>query len=258
MATARTRIRSGTGTAHGCRLRVEPDRRLGDLFHPGGRRNRETAPRAEGNRVSPSYAPDGTLLFIERSKGTERICCRSRPTGGDAFLEAPFEQGGRPVLSGRPRRRVRFRREGPRRSLRAPLAGPAPRSPVSSDGGNAPRWSPDGRQIFYRPGRRVHGRDRDRGGRQALHRGVDAAVQKLAPRSDAARSSRGTPCRRTAGGSLIHSSPRARFRRGSTSSSTGSPSSRRRCRRTQLAPGAERTRRHSSWNLGSEARLSIE
>ena len=33
-----------------------------------------------------------------------------------------------------------------------PFGRPGAAVPVSSDGGNAPRWSPDGRQIFYRRG----------------------------------------------------------------------------------------------------------
>jgi Tol biopolymer transport system component len=36
-----------------------------------------------------------------------------------------------------------------------PFPGPAPAIKITNSGGEAPLWSPDGRQIYYRSGRRV-------------------------------------------------------------------------------------------------------
>ena len=104
-------------------LFVEPERRLGDHLHPRGGRRRDAGPHAEGESVSPSCAPDGTLLFDERTKAKTR----GRSAGslarrhGDALSRHRVEHGGRPVLAGRPRSRVRLGRDRARRGVRAPV-----------------------------------------------------------------------------------------------------------------------------------------
>jgi serine/threonine-protein kinase len=112
----------------------------------------------KGNQFPSSYAPDGTLLFIERSKGRN---------GADLLTLAP-DGTVTPLLVSQPASKVggQFSPDGNaiayasdesgrdeiyvRQFGRSGDAGPA--VPVSSDGGSAPRWSPDGREIFYRRG----------------------------------------------------------------------------------------------------------
>jgi eukaryotic-like serine/threonine-protein kinase len=109
----------------------------------------------KGNQFPSSYAPDGTLLFNERSGGkTGSNILTLGPDGKvTPFLDAQpasktagqFSPDGRAVAyasdeSGRDEIYVR------------PFGRPGEAVAVSSDGGGAPRWSPDGHEIFYRRG----------------------------------------------------------------------------------------------------------
>jgi serine/threonine-protein kinase len=109
----------------------------------------------KGNQFALSYAPDGTLLFNERYAGR---------TGADLWTLAPdgkvaafldhqpaskaggqFSPDGRAVAyisdeTGRDEIYVR------------PFGPKADVLQVSTDGGTAPRWSPDGKELFYRRG----------------------------------------------------------------------------------------------------------
>jgi serine/threonine-protein kinase len=108
----------------------------------------------KGNQFPVSVAPDGTLLFNERSKGKAAAVLWTLSPDGSVtpFLDSPwstvgaqFSPDGRAVAyvsdeTGRDEVYVRpFGRKGDA-------------VPVSTDGGIAPRWSPDGREVFYRRG----------------------------------------------------------------------------------------------------------
>ncbi len=109
----------------------------------------------KGNQFPLSFAPDGTLLFNERSKGKPGADLLTLAPDGTVtpFLVAQpaskvggqFSPDGRSVAyvsdeSGRDEVYVR------------PFGRPGDSLAVSSEGGFAPKWSPDGREIIYRRG----------------------------------------------------------------------------------------------------------
>jgi serine/threonine-protein kinase len=109
----------------------------------------------KGNQFPSSYAPDGTLLFMERSKG--RIGADLLTLGRDGAVT--------PFLDSQPASKVgaQFSPDGHAVAYASdesghdeiyvrPYGRPGDVVPVSSGGGSAPRWSPDGREIFYRRG----------------------------------------------------------------------------------------------------------
>jgi serine/threonine protein kinase/Tol biopolymer transport system component len=109
----------------------------------------------KGNQFPLSFAPDGTLLFNERSRGGPGADLLTLAPDGTVtpFLIAQpaskvggqFSPDGRAVAyvsdeSGRDEVYVR------------PYGRPGDSVAVSNEGGNAPKWSPDGREIIYRRG----------------------------------------------------------------------------------------------------------
>ena len=108
----------------------------------------------KGNQFPLSVASDGTVLFNERVKGKAAAVLSTLSRDGTVtpYLDSPsstvggqLSPDGRAVAyvsdeTGRDEVYVRpFGREGAAAT-------------VSTDGGTAPRWSPDGREIFYRRG----------------------------------------------------------------------------------------------------------
>ena len=109
----------------------------------------------KGNQFPLSLSPDGTLLFNERTKekigaevlallpdGTVTPVLDAQPS---YFAGAQFSPDGRTVAylsdeTGRDEVYVR------------PYGRAGDAVPVSADGGNAPRWSPDGKEVFFRRG----------------------------------------------------------------------------------------------------------
>ena len=109
----------------------------------------------KGNQFPSSFAPDGTLLFNERIKGRTSAALMALAPDGSVrpFLAAPsssfvggqFSPDGSAVAyisdeSGRDEVYVR------------PYGRSGDAVPVSTDGGIAPRWSPDGKEIYYKHG----------------------------------------------------------------------------------------------------------
>ena len=106
-----------------------------------------------GIQLPLSTAPDGTLLFAERLKGNSTDIFMLSPKGEvTPFLLSPFSKvGGQFSPDGRLVAYVSDetgRDEVYVRSAARPEVGLA----VSTEGGRGPRWSPDGREIFYRRG----------------------------------------------------------------------------------------------------------
>ncbi|HEX4824150.1 MAG TPA: protein kinase [Candidatus Polarisedimenticolaceae bacterium] len=108
----------------------------------------------EGNQFPQSIAPDGTLMFAERSKGRIGTDLLTLAPDGTVtpFLDAQpagkacgqFSPDGRLVAyvsdeSGREEVYVR------------PFHG-GEAVPVSTEGGNGPRWAPDGKAVYFRSG----------------------------------------------------------------------------------------------------------
>ncbi|MGA7991090.1 MAG: protein kinase [Thermoanaerobaculia bacterium] len=124
---------------------------LYDVSAGGGPARRLLARR--GNQFPASEAPDGTLLFMERAKGSAADLWALSPDGTVApFLVSPaskvdaqFSPDGRAVAyvsDETGREEIYVRR----------LARPGDVVALSTEGGKEPRWSPDGKEIFYRRG----------------------------------------------------------------------------------------------------------
>ena len=81
---------------HARAVRVEPERRLGDLRPcPAGGGPATRLLTRKGNQFPVSAAPDGTLLFDERSKGTAADLFTLSPDGSvTPFLDSPFSTTG--------------------------------------------------------------------------------------------------------------------------------------------------------------------
>jgi eukaryotic-like serine/threonine-protein kinase len=109
----------------------------------------------KGNQFPSSVAPDGTVLFGERSKGR---------TGADLLTLAP-DGSVTPFLVAQPASKVggKFSPDGRAVAYVSDESGreevyvhPFGRAgeavAVSTEGGNAPNWSPDGKELYYRRG----------------------------------------------------------------------------------------------------------
>ncbi len=108
----------------------------------------------KGNQFPLSVAPDGTLLFNERSKGKAAAVLYTRSPDGSVkpYLDSPFSTvGGQFSPDGRAVAYVSDETGRDEVYVR-PFGREGDAAPVSTEGGNAPRWSPDGRAIFYRRG----------------------------------------------------------------------------------------------------------
>ena len=107
----------------------------------------------KGTQMPLSEAPDGTLLFSERSKGTGADLWTLAPDGTPApFLVSPSSKvGGQFSPDGLTIAYVSDETGRDEVYLRS-VARPSDGIAVSVDGGREPMWSPDGKELFYRQG----------------------------------------------------------------------------------------------------------
>ncbi|HWP99047.1 MAG TPA: hypothetical protein VNK92_01130, partial [Vicinamibacterales bacterium] len=109
-------------------------------------------------QIPMSWSADGRrLAFIERKPSTERdIWVLERDTGTPVpFLVSPFDEWA-PAFSPDGRFLAYVSDESGRAEVYVqPYPGPGGRWLISTDGGDEPVWSPDGRQIYYRHGTEI-------------------------------------------------------------------------------------------------------
>ncbi len=106
-----------------------------------------------GSQVPLSEAPDGTLLFSDRSRGTAADLWTLSPDGKVApFLVSPADKmGGQYSPDGRAVAYVSNETGREEVYIRG-VARPDDTAVVSNDGGIGPRWSPDGKELLFRHG----------------------------------------------------------------------------------------------------------
>jgi len=114
--------------------------------------------RLTANQFEPSataFTPDGTKLIFTQEVTTSNVYCWEVPVTGDA-TPVPLNglcQSGSLDLS--PDSKWIAYESGETGQLEVyvqPYPGPGGKWQVSSGGGYRPRWSPDGKEIFYRAG----------------------------------------------------------------------------------------------------------
>jgi eukaryotic-like serine/threonine-protein kinase len=108
----------------------------------------------KGNQFPLSVAPDGTILFGERTRAkTAAVLASLSPDGKvTPFLDTTWSTvGGQLSPDGRAVAYVSDETGRDEVYVR-PFGREGDAAPVSTDGGNSPRWSPDGREVFYRLG----------------------------------------------------------------------------------------------------------
>jgi Tol biopolymer transport system component len=103
-----------------------------------------------GNQFPQSEAPDGTLLFAERTKVGADLFTLSPDGAVKPFLVSPssktaaqFSPDGRAVA-------YTSDETGSEEVYVRSVARPGEIVVLSANGGREPRWSPDGKEIFYR------------------------------------------------------------------------------------------------------------
>jgi Tol biopolymer transport system component len=107
----------------------------------------------KGLQLPASSAPDGTLLFCERATGTGASLLTLSPDGTVApfLVSATSTVAGQYSPDGRTIAYVSDETGRDEVYVRS-VAKLAVAIAVSTDGGRAPRWSPDGKELFYRRG----------------------------------------------------------------------------------------------------------
>ena len=160
-ARSRLTFENGSGTAYpvwsrdGTRIFFASNRSGDwDLYSvPAGGGPAKRLLARKGTQIPLSEAPDGTLLFSERSLGTGADLWTLAPDGTPTpFLVSPASKvGGQFSPDGRTIAYVSDETGRDEVYLRS-VAGPNDAMAVSIDGGREPAWAPDGKELFYRRG----------------------------------------------------------------------------------------------------------
>ena len=110
-----------------------------------------------GSQIPASWSPDGrTLAYYDYGRDTGRDIWML-PVGGEPtpFLVSPFHEYV-PRFSPDGRFVVYVSDESGQEEVYVqPYPGPGERTTISTGGGRSPRWSRDGRELFYRSGNRM-------------------------------------------------------------------------------------------------------
>jgi len=118
----------------------------------------ERLTRSNYLNIASSVAPNGQfLLFHESSAGIQRnimvLDLSDRKTR--SFLSTPFNEGGA-RLSPDGKWLAYVSDESGRAEIYVqPFPGPGGKWQVSTDGGTEPVWNPNGRELFYRTGKKI-------------------------------------------------------------------------------------------------------
>ncbi len=106
-----------------------------------------------------SWSPDGKTLFVTEATGFTYDDIKTLDLEGEGKLEVflateHFDRD--PVISPDGRWVAYASTESGRYEVYVrPFPGPGGKWQISSEGGTGPLWSPDGRELFYRNGRRM-------------------------------------------------------------------------------------------------------
>ncbi|MBI3048472.1 MAG: protein kinase [Acidobacteria bacterium] len=115
----------------------------------------EALTRAATNQGATSWTADGSILALYDVGGGYDIFTLKPGSEPVRFMETPFQEQG-PAFSADGRWIAYSSNESGRPEIYiAPYPGPGGKIAVSSEGGRSPRWSSDGRELFYRNNRQV-------------------------------------------------------------------------------------------------------
>ena len=115
----------------------------------------EELTKATTNQGATSWLPDGTTLAFYDVGGTYDIFTVKPGESPVRFLETSFQERA-PAFSPDGRWLAYSSNEtGQAEIYVTPYPGPGGRIAISSGGGRSPRWSSNGRELFYRNGRQM-------------------------------------------------------------------------------------------------------
>jgi eukaryotic-like serine/threonine-protein kinase len=110
----------------------------------------------KGNHSPDSWSPDGqVLLFTDSAEGGDILALRRADHKTQPFLRTEFLEGAA-RFSPDGRWIAYVSEESGRREVYAqPYPSPGGKSQISMDGGAEPVWNPNGRELFYRAGKKM-------------------------------------------------------------------------------------------------------
>jgi serine/threonine protein kinase/Tol biopolymer transport system component len=115
----------------------------------------EELTKAATNQGATSWLPDGTTLAFYDVGGSYDIFTVKAGESPVRFSETPFREQG-PAFSPDGRWLAYSSDEtGQAEIYVTPYPGPGGRTAISTGGGRSPRWSSNGRELFYRKGRQM-------------------------------------------------------------------------------------------------------